>query len=59
MEESNKNKLDVLASLFYSEDGEFGKKYMGAVGGMREFLTEGKTGKRAEFISDEVTQPIS
>jgi len=45
--------LDPLASLFSSDDSEIGKRYMGAVGGFREFLTEGKVVKRAEFISDE------
>lgn len=48
-----------MQSLFYSKDAELGKRYMGAAGGMREWLTEGKVAPREPFFTEEVSEDVS
>ncbi|KAI9739920.1 MAG: hypothetical protein M1818_004976 [Claussenomyces sp. TS43310] len=40
-------------SMFFSKDNELGKKYMGAEGGFRTWLTEGKVAPYPPFVSTE------
>ncbi len=39
----------------HSTDNELGKKYMGATGGIRTWLSEGKIAKREEWLEPEVS----
>ena len=42
-------------SLFYSGDADLGKKYIGAEGGLRTWLAEGKVTQLPSFLSSEVS----
>ena len=57
--DSNQEKqVESALSLFFSTDAELGKKYMGATGGFREWLTEGKVAPSPTFVSSEVRLPL-
>ncbi|KAG0649252.1 Cytosolic epoxide hydrolase 2 [Hyphodiscus hymeniophilus] len=44
---------ESVESLFFSRDEDLGKKYMGAVGGFRTWLTDGKTAPSPAFVSSQ------
>ncbi|CZT00651.1 related to epoxide hydrolase [Rhynchosporium graminicola] len=46
----NKN-IESVQSLFHSTDAELGKKYMGATGGFRTWLSEGKVAEKEAWLS--------
>jgi len=43
-----------VESLFFSTDDVIGKKYKGAPGGFRTWLTEGKTAELPAYLTSEV-----
>ena len=43
-----------MESLFFATDNEIGKKYKGALGGLRTWLTEGKTADLPAYLTSEV-----
>ena len=45
---------ESLESLFFTSDNEINKKYKGAPGGLRTWLTEGKTDDLPAFLTPEV-----
>ncbi|KAG4430757.1 hypothetical protein IFR05_013758 [Cadophora sp. M221] len=45
--------VESAQSLFHSTDAELGKTYMGARGGFRKWLGEGKVAEREEWLSSE------
>ncbi|KAH7314146.1 Alpha/Beta hydrolase protein [Rhexocercosporidium sp. MPI-PUGE-AT-0058] len=45
--------VESAQSLFHSTDTELGKEYMGARGGFRKWLGEGKVAEREEWLSPE------
>jgi soluble epoxide hydrolase/lipid-phosphate phosphatase len=55
---NQENQVESALSLFFSTDAEVGKKYMGATGGFREWLTEGKVAPSPPFVSSEVRSPL-
>lgn len=46
-----------MESLFFTTDNEINKKYKGAPGGFRTWLTEGKTADLPAFLTSEVKFP--
>lgn len=48
----NKNS-ESIQSLIYSKDEELGKRYMGAVGGTREWVTSGRVAPREPYFTSE------
>ncbi|KAL3424069.1 epoxide hydrolase [Phlyctema vagabunda] len=46
---------ESVVSLFHSHDEELGKKYIGAQGGFREWLTKGRVAERPSYFSSEDT----
>jgi soluble epoxide hydrolase/lipid-phosphate phosphatase len=45
---------ESVESLYFSTDNEIDKKYKGAPGGLRTWLTEGKTGDLPAYLTSEV-----
>ena len=45
---------ESVESLFFTTDDEINKKYKGAPGGLRAWLTEGKTTDLPAFLTSEV-----
>lgn len=45
---------ESVESLFFATDNEIGKKYKGALGGLRTWLTEGKTADLPAYLTSEV-----
>ncbi|KAK0118184.1 hypothetical protein ONS95_012489 [Cadophora gregata] len=45
--------VESAQSLFHSTDAELGKKYMGARGGFRKWLSEGQVAERESWLSKE------
>ena len=43
-----------MESLFFATDNEISKKYKGALGGFRTWLTEGKTAELPAYLTSEV-----
>jgi soluble epoxide hydrolase/lipid-phosphate phosphatase len=43
-----------VESLFFATDNEINKKYKGALGGFRTWLTEGKTADLPAYLTSEV-----
>jgi hypothetical protein len=45
---------ESVESLFFATDNDIGKKYKGASGGLRTWLTEGKTADLPAYLTSEV-----
>ncbi|EKD19723.1 uncharacterized protein L3040_001929 [Drepanopeziza brunnea f. sp. 'multigermtubi'] len=48
--------VDSVQSLMHSSDNELAKQHMGATGGMRQWLNEGRVAEREEWLEPEAIQ---